>query len=114
MAATTASTFVILLHFYYNEHNIRVEEFTMDKAATNEQLAVRNGIFERPEGYDIHYVEILRHPKGAETIMRDWIKKRAYYEKKYKDGNDIEVEADMDVGKNIWIEHPSIGSLGIL
>jgi len=111
MAAATSSKFVIFLHFYYGEQHIRVEEFNIDNAATNEQLTVRNAMFKMHpvSSNSIHYVEILRHPKGADAKMRDWVKGRAYYEKKYKDGNDIEVEADMDVGRHIWINNPSIG-----
>ena len=103
MAATNSATFVIFLHYYYG-HPIHVEEFNIHNAATNEQLTVRDAIFEAPKGPGIHYVEILRHRKGEDAKIREWIEERAYYEKKcgYDDGIGIEP-------KQIWIEHPSIG-----
>ena len=92
MAATAPSTFVILIDNcitpwgQHPEH--RADEFNLDNATTNEQLTVRNGHFKKPKYGDIlHYVEIMRHPKGANAKMRDWLKQRAYYEKKYQEGN---------------------------
>ena len=60
------------------------EEFTIENAATNEKLSVRNAIFQKPmNGTDMHYAEIVRHPTGADAQIREWIKQRAYYEKDY-------------------------------
>ena len=78
----------------------------MENAATNEQLGVRNAILELPEtekhqGLDIHYVEIVRHPAGADAKIRDWIEKRAYFEKIYTEN--VEEE------QQIMISWPTIG-----
>ena len=108
MAATTSTTFVIFLQFDRGEQHIHMEEFNIENAATNEQLTVRNAIFGRPKGRNIHYVKVLRHSTGEDAKCREWIEDRAYYEKKYGCDDDIVVEPNNE-GKHIWIEHPSIG-----
>ena len=83
-------------------------------------MTVRNAIFELPPDPDdntpryLRYVEVLRHPVGAGAKIWDWIKKRAYYQKKYKDDDAdkefYEIEAyDEDEGKHIRINSQSIG-----
>ena len=109
MAATTPSTFVIFLQSFHSEPegHVRVEKFTIDNAATNEQLTVRNAMFKMhpTSSNSIHYVEIVRHPRGAEAKMRDWVKGRAYYKNNYKDDDDEELDEE----KLIWIKQPTIG-----
>ena len=103
LAATTSSAFVIFLEFDYSERHLRVGEFTFENAATKEELTVRDAIFKNPlNGADVHYVELLRHPIGADAIMREWIAKRAYYEKQYSSHVD-------ENNKEIWIYAPTIG-----
>ena len=48
------------------------------------------------------YVEVLRHPTGADLKMKEWIEKRAFFEKRY---NSDEIEAN----KIIRIDNPTIG-----
>ena len=69
----------------------------MENATTKEELTVRNACFKNPAVEfeidiqhmeqtlieNIHYVEILRHPRGADVKMREWVKQMAYHEKKY-------------------------------
>ena len=56
---------------------------------------------------DIHYVVILRHPAGAAAKMQEWLKNRAYYEKKWKhygpEGMLEGVDDDEDEWKQIRI-----------
>ena len=91
----------IFLSYQFEQHN-RTEEFSIENAATKEELAVRNAISEKPgHGGNIHYVEIMRYPTGADVNMREWIKVRANFEKNFNGrgkGN-----------KAIWIWDPSIG-----
>ena len=76
LAATAPSTFAILIERH--EHN-RADEFTFYNAATKEEFSVRNAHFIKPRYVNIiYYVEIMRHPKGADAKMRDWIEKRAF------------------------------------
>ena len=75
----------------------------MENATTKEELTARNGMFKRPCLDDIHYVEIVRNPAGANANMREWIKKRGYYEKKFDDRD------DEYTNEAIWIDHPTIG-----
>ena len=82
MAATSSATFAIFLEFAYFDANKRAEEFTVQNTATNELLAVRNAVFQ-PYWRNIHYVEVVRHPIGAEANMRELVKEWAYYERKY-------------------------------
>ena len=58
-------------------------EFKCENANTKEQLVARNEYYGKPVGWekDAHYVEILRHPLGAEAKMQDWLRERAYFEK---------------------------------
>ena len=83
MAATTSATFVIFLEFSYADRDKRAEEITVQNAATVEQLAVRNGISNKPHSDPINYVEVLRHPT-ADANVRDWVNGWAYYGSKYK------------------------------
>ena len=61
-----------------------MNEFILENTDTNEQLTVRNAIFEKPmNGDKIHYVQILRYPMGAEAKMWGWIEangRRLYQE----------------------------------
>ena len=68
----------------------RADELQIENAATNEQLAAQNKVFKSANyGLHIHhYLEIVRHPKGANTKIREWIEQRAYYENKYKHDDD--------------------------
>ena len=100
MTATTSSAFVIFLQFNLSEQHLRADESTIENATTKEQLTVRNGIF-KWLWTGIHYVEILRNPIGADAKMLEWIKERAYYEKKFN-GHD-------ETNKVIWIYEPTIG-----
>ena len=100
LAATTQSAFVILLQLKYAERHLRADELTLENAATKEELTVRNANFAwLKQGYDIHYVEIMRNPIGAE--MREWIEKRTYYENDFNN----KIEAN----KMIWIYEPTVG-----
>ena len=89
MAATVQSTFVIFLEFFnFIDRDERAKEFTVQNPATNEQLSIRNAHFNKPfvqfGGHgQINYVEVLRHPIGADANMREWVKQRAYYDYKY-------------------------------
>ena len=87
LGATTASTFVISLEFYRDELHDRVEEFKLENAKTNELLAARNAQVQNES--DVHHVQIVRHPSGADAIMRECIEKRAYYENMCTDGNPV-------------------------
>ena len=101
MLATTQSAFVCYLQF---DRHHRADEGTFENATTKEQLAIRNAQFKRPDGIIIHYVEIVRHPAGAEAKMREWIKGWAYYE-----ARDKEAARDGEASKVIWIYGPTIG-----
>ena len=96
---------MILLEFYFDKQHLRADEPPIQNAATKEQLSIRNAIFKKPgnEG-EIQYVEIVRHPAGADVNMREWIKKRAYFVKKYKNH-----PTDGDEDQVIWIFFPTIG-----
>jgi len=83
LAATSPSIFVIFLESSQSEQHNRAEKLTIQNAATKEQLVVRNVCFNTTWGFDVIYVEIVRHPIGACAKIREWIKKRAYYEKFY-------------------------------
>ena len=92
LATTAPSTFVILISQPF--HLPRVEEFNLENATTSEQLTLRNGHFKKAINGKIlfNYVEIMRHPKGANAKMREWLMQRAYYEKKYnKDNKEMQV-----------------------
>lgn len=75
MTATTSASFAIFLKFnFYADRNKRAKEFTVQNVATNEQLAVRN----IKPGNFVRYVEILRHPIGADANMRKLVKEWAF------------------------------------
>jgi len=82
MAATSSATFAIFLELDRDDRNKRAEESTVQNTATNELLAVRNAVFQQ-NWHNIHYVEVVRHPIGAEANMRELVKEWAYYERKY-------------------------------
>ena len=110
MAATTSSTFVIYLQLPLGYHYYlfgRIEEFNIENATTNEQLVVQIACYDMeldPED-DVHYVELLRHPKGANAEIQEWLKERAYYEKSHK--------YDLDSMKMISIPRYSSSSFTI-
>ena len=91
-ATTTSSAFVVYLQVCYMSLNHllinyvppheRPAEFTIQNAATKEQLTLRNAEIETKanDGIFYYYVEVLRHPIGAEAKMREWVKEWAYYE----------------------------------
>ena len=103
LAATTQSAFVIFLQFFRLQSHLRADELTFENEATNEELTIRNAIYEKPNGEIVHYVEVLRHPIGAEAKMRKWVKERAYFEQTYNSSNEI------DSNKDIRICKPTIG-----
>ena len=105
LAATIPTTFVVYLQFYYSANVKQADEFKIENAATNEELTVSNAIFTPRYGDGINFVEILRHPAGADTKMREWLKKRAYFEKQFE----AQDEDDEDANKVIWITQPTIG-----
>ena len=96
--------FVIFLEFNRDDRNERAEEFAVQNAATNEQLTVRNAHFYKSYWHNAHYVEVLRHPIGADTNMRELVKEWAYYENKYKFPNEDRDEAE----QVIFIAGPSL------
>ena len=65
---------------------------------------MRNAKIKMPKNFDgpkkVYYVEIVRHAKGEEAKIRDWIDGRAYYAEEYK------VE---ETWQMIRIESPNIG-----
>ena len=81
----------------YCSENYRAGELTIKNGATNEQLSVRDAIFKCTSHFNIHCVQILRHPIGEETKMREWVEKRGYYEKNGNIQND-EAERVISVG----------------
>lgn len=98
MAATTSSTFVVFLEFY--GHAYPTDKINLQNATTKEQLTIRDAMFKIPKQFErIRYVEILRHPIGAEAKLREWIEQRAYYEKIYQG----------ETEKIIWIAWSTIG-----
>ena len=110
LTATTRSAFVIYIEHYLSRHV--AEERTDPNATTNEQLSVRNAVFKAPMYREkIRYVEIMRYPTGAEANMREWVKRRAYFEQYVKwlhTRDEIDGEEQM-----IWIGLPWIGSPSI-
>ena len=89
MAATAQRTFVIFLEFNDRNGRNRTDEFKIEHATTKEQLTVRNAKYNKEwdifcEPVEKCYVEILRHPTGADASMREWLKELAYYEKRYE------------------------------
>ena len=102
-AATSPSTFIIYLQHALRQHQrLDAEERTLTNAATKEELTVRNAVFQAG-ALPYHYVEIMRHPIGAEANMREWVKERAYYEKTWNPTAYGEEE------QVIWINRPSVG-----
>ena len=97
MTATTSATFAIFIELKFSERDFRVEEFNIEKTATNEQLTVRNAVYNLH-----HYVEIKRHSIGADAFMREWIKERASAYAYY-------VVKKVDEDKQIWIKQPIVG-----
>ena len=87
VAATSLATFAIFLEFFYTYDRKKraneLKEFTAQNPATNEHLAVRNAIFEKQAAGPVYYVEVLRHPIGADASMRELVKEWAIFEKKY-------------------------------
>jgi len=102
LTATTQSAFAIFLEFYQSERHLRTDEFNIENPATKEQLSIRNAIFKKPNGDDIHYVEVLRHPMDADAKMQEWIEKRAFYKKNKFDSHG-------EANKVIWIDDLTIG-----
>ena len=76
--------FAIFLEFTRDDRNERAEEFTVQNTATNEQLAIRNAILDKQYWGRTEYMEVLRHPIGADAKIREWIEQRAFYTSKYK------------------------------
>ena len=108
MAAITSSTFVI---FIRNHSNFRPDERAEQSLDTDEELAVRNALFESAleEENNIEYVEIMRHPIGAETKMREWIKERAYFEKKCRGRYFDDVEQHDQLEQVVCVTQLTIG-----
>ena len=67
-------------------------------------MTVRNAFFDKPYADEKHYVEIVRHPAGADAQMQEWIKERDYFETKYKNN-----ETDGDENQVMLIYKPTIG-----
>ena len=78
-AAATPSTFAIRIDYLTAKPGDEI----IENATTNEQLAIRHGYFDSQQHGTIHFVEILRHPMGADANLREWLKKRDYYENRY-------------------------------